>query len=190
MSRGYDNRNRARAAGETTRRMLDVAEALLCEGPVATFTLDEVARRAGVSVQTVLRHVGSRSGLFEAVAGRVRERIASQRAPVASGDVDAALSGLLAHYEAEGVLVLALLAQEAADPLVAAAVAEGRRFHRVWVEGAFAPWLGEGAEVRADALVAATDIYVWKLLRLDLGRSAEQVSVVIRQLVAAVLEAR
>jgi hypothetical protein len=37
--------------------------------------------------------------------------------------------------------------------------------------------------------VAATDLYVWKLLRLDLGRSVASTEAVIARLVRATLEA-
>jgi hypothetical protein len=49
--------------------------------------------------------------------------------------------------------------------------------------------LGDGASsLTIDALVVATDLSTWKLLRLDLGRSAEDTSAVLRTLVAAILE--
>ena len=37
-------------------------------------------------------------------------------------------------------------------------------------------------------MVAATDIYVWKLIRLDLGRSAAHTQSVIERLTSAALE--
>lgn len=189
MARPYDNRRRALAAAETTQRIVAIAEGMLREAPVPALTLDAVALRAGVTVQTLLRHVGSRAGLFEAVADQVRTRIAAQRPPPVPGDVEGALVGLVAHYEAEGTLVLALLAQEEVDAFAAAAAAEGRRFHRAWVEAVFAPWLGGGDPVRTDALVAATDLSCWKLLRRDFGRDPEHTTAVLRRLVHAVLEA-
>jgi hypothetical protein len=39
-----------------------------------------------------------------------------------------------------------------------------------------------------DAFVAATDIYLWKLLRLDLGRTAEQARHVISALLHALAD--
>ena len=86
--------------------------------------------------------------------------------------------------------MLNLLSQERGeDPLAAKVVASGRAYHRAWVERSIAPAGTDMPATTIDALVAATDIYVWKLLRLDLGRSAEAVEAVIGQLVRAVLEA-
>jgi hypothetical protein len=61
------------------------------------------------------------------------------------------------------------------DLLVAEHVRGGRTYHRGWVERTFAPQLaglrGPARKRRIAALVAATDVYTWKLLRLDLGLS-------------------
>jgi AcrR family transcriptional regulator len=189
MSRPYDNSRRAAAAATTTELIAVVTEALLAEGPVAEITLQTIAERAGVTVQTVLRHMGSRDGCFAAVRERFVARIDAHRAHTAPGDVGAALAGLLAHYEADGRLVLNLLSQESNNELARDAVADGRAYHRAWVERCFGPCLGDGASsLTIDALVVATDLSTWKLLRLDLGRSAEDTSAVLRTLVAAILE--
>lgn len=189
MPRSYDMTRRAAAAGATTERIAAATEALLVEGPVAGVTLQAVAERAEVTVQTVLRHMGSREGCIAAVRERFIARIDAHRAHTPPGDIDGAIAGLLAHYEADGRLVLNLLAQESSDHVARDAAAGGRAYHRAWVERCFGPRLGVGdRETAVDALVAATDLYVWKLLRLDLGRSADLTSAVITRLVRAVLE--
>ncbi len=207
-TRPYDMTLRAQRAAETTERIVSVTETLLLERPLVEVTLKAIAAGAGVTVQTVLRHMGSRDGCLDAVAVRLGERVAEQRGASAPGDVDGAIAGLLDHYEADGRLVLNLLAQEGgSEPLARRAAEVGRAFHRDWVRRCFAPWLGEAdagdgtgdvrkrvyagdVRERVDALVAATDLYVWKLLRLDLGRSREATEGVLRHLVTAVLEAR
>jgi AcrR family transcriptional regulator len=188
MPRIYDNSRRARHAQETAERIVDVTEALLAGGPIAEVTLQAIAEGAGVSIQTVLRHHGSRDGCIEAVGERVLARIDAQRGSVPSGDVESALAALLEHYEAEGRLVLNLLAQEAADSWARHAVEAGRAYHRAWVQRSFGPRFSPDDRELVDALVAATDIYVWKLLRLDLGRSPEEVLSVVRRLVYTALE--
>ncbi len=189
MTRGYDMSLRSRLADETRDRILEATERLLAHEPIGSVTLAAIADEAGVSVQTVLRHTGSRSGCFELVAERVRERIHEQRGGTEPGDVDGALEGLLLHYEVEGTLVLSLLAQEKVDPTAGEAVREGRAYHRAWVERHLGPCLAEGGRETIDALVAATDIYVWKLLRLDLGRSKADARRVMHRLVTSILEA-
>jgi hypothetical protein len=68
-----------------------------------------------------------------------------------------------------------MLSQEDRIPVVAANVEHGRRYHWSWVERTFAPLLadlrGSGRKRRIGALIAATDVYTWKLLRSDLGFS-------------------
>ena len=199
MPRTYDMTKRARAAAETTERIVDATERLLATTPLPEVTLQAIADGAGVTVQTVLRHMGSRDGCFDAVAARVRARIDQRRGASAPGDVEGAIAGLMAHYEADGRLVLNLLAQEAGqDDLARATVRQGRDYHRAWVERCFGPLLarapgddgsaGFDAE-RVDALVAATDLYVWKLLRLDLKRSAAATEATLGRMVRALLEA-
>lgn len=193
MPRAYDNTRRAQAAAETSERIGRATEELLTRQPTAAVTLQAIAEAAGVTVQTVLRHMGSREGCFLAAAQRVSARVDAHRAHAAPGDVDAALAGLLTHYEADGRLILNLLASEPTDDFASAAVEQGRAYHRAWVARCFGPHLPDepGAHAAAvDALVAATDLYVWKLLRLDLGRAPEDVAAVVSRLVRGVLGAR
>ena len=190
MPRTYDNTQRARAAERTKERIVAASEALLAGGPVGDVTLQAIADEAGVTVQTVLRHLGSRDGCFAAVGERLGARVEAQRGGTATGDVEAAVAALVAHYEAEGRLVLNLLAQETGgDPLPRSASEAGRAYHRAWVLRCFGPGLEEADPERVDALVAATDLYVWKLLRLDLGRSLEATERILVRLVRSVLEA-
>ena len=190
MPRAYDNSKRARDAARTTERIVAATEDLLAGGPIGDVTLQAIAAGAEVTVQTVLRHMGSRDGCFAAVGERIGARVAAQRGGTEPGDVDAAIAALIAHYEAEGRLVLNLLAQEGGGEAIPREAAEaGRAYHRAWVVRCFGPWnQGPDPEV-VDALVAATDLYVWKLLRLDLGRSAEATEHVVARLVRSVLEA-
>ena len=189
MTRSYDMSTRARRAAETAERIVDATEELLAAGPIGDVTLDAIAAGADVSVQTVLRHMGSRDGGFEAVAKRLAARVDTQRGGTVPGDVDAAIAALMRHYEAEGRLILNLLAQEGGgDPLVLHSTETGRSYHRAWVERCFGPRLPPADPEAIDALVAATDLYVWKLLRLDLGRSAAATEAVLARLVRGLLE--
>lgn len=190
MPRSYDGSRRAADAARTTERIVDATEALITGGPLREATLQAIAGAAEVTVQTVLRHAGSRQGCIDRVAARFLARVDAQRGNTPPGDVPAALAALLTHYEAEGRLVLALLAQESEDATARDAVETGRAYHRAWVLRCFGPHLDPADPLQVDALVAATDLYVWKLLRLDLGRPPEAVAAVVARLVHDVLEAR
>jgi AcrR family transcriptional regulator len=149
-------------------------------------TLAEIAEEAGVSVQTVIRHHGGREGVLEAMGRRAGERIDAQRMAVEPGDVEGAVDNVLEHYENDGDLVLQILSEEAASEFAARAASEGRIFHRRWVERVFGPLLGDDdLEEKIDALVVATDIYTWRLLRRDLRRDLEDVRGVMLRLVRA-----
>jgi len=149
-------------------------------------SLEDVAREAGVSVQTVLRHFGSRAALIESNIDYALGRVAHERvAP--EGDVDAALAVLVDHYELRGDTVMLMLAQEANDEQVHRLTENGRRMHRDWVRSTFAPVVS-GREDLLDLLVVATDVYTWKLLRRDRGYSRDITEQRMAALVRAVTD--
>ena len=65
-TRAYSMTTRAEAAERTRLAVLDATVALAMTKRLADISLEDVAGRAGVSVQTVLRKFGSRDGLVEA----------------------------------------------------------------------------------------------------------------------------
>lgn len=185
--RPYRMTARAEGVAATGERILDATEELFWSGPVDQMSLDAVATRAGVTVQTVLRRYGSKDGLVAAAAARAAERVRRQRDTAPVGDVAGAVANLLDHYEDMGERVLRLLAEEAGNPLLAEIAQSGRELHLRWVERTFAPQLAglRGAERarRRAQLVAVTDVYVWKLLRRDAGLSRTQVEQAVRELI-------
>jgi AcrR family transcriptional regulator len=182
---------RARAEGKTATR-LRVLRAILElseEKLTIEITLDEVASRAGTSVQTVLRHFGSRDGLLDEAVKLASAEVEQERQATA-GDIDGAVGAVVAHYEKRGDYVLRLLGQEH-DPRIAAVVTPGKHLHRHWVEESFGPQLQarppENREALVDLLVVATDLYTWKLLRRDRGLDPQTVQARMRSLVTAIL---
>lgn len=183
-------RARAEAAEETRRQILRAVMELYWQKLFPEITLDDVAQEAGVSVQTVLRHFGSREGLFAATELFGRDEVLKERAaPV--GDVEAAVRGLFDHYEHRGDATLRLLAQEFWSERIRHVTDLGRATHRQWVAGAFAPQLGkqpEGdREALTDLLIVATDVYTWKLLRRDRGLERQQAEDRVRRMITAFL---
>lgn len=167
-TRTYTMTARAEAAAATRRRIVEAVIGLAGERVLSEITLDAVAERAGVSVKTVLRQLGSRDGLFRAAAeAATAETVQERRA--APGDPAGAVRILLDHYERRGRTALLMLAQEDLDPIARAVTDAGRAMHRDWVRDAFAPATRD--EAALDLLVVATDVYTWKLLRLDRGHS-------------------
>ena len=182
---------RAKASAATGGRVLDAAIRLFGERPYDEVALAEVAREAGVTVQTVLRRFGSKEGLTEAATALGLERVRAERWSSDPGDLDAAVRSLFEHYEAWGDRSLRFLAQEERVPAMRRVVQTGRALHREWVEHAFAPALAKRRGPARDRLrarlVAVTDVYVWKIVRRDLGLDARSAEATLRELVAAVV---
>jgi AcrR family transcriptional regulator len=189
-TRRYHMTARAQAVEETRTRIVDACVALHGERPVTDIGLDDVAARAEVSVQTVLRHFGSRVGLEEASFEHAQRAVAEERrTPV--GDVAMAVRVIVDHYERRGDQALLMLAQESHQELMARITKHGKALHRAWVEEVFAPYLAaaDDPEELADLLVVATDVYTWKLLRRDRGLGRDRTERRMRRLVDRVLDA-
>lgn len=192
--RSYRMVARAASAAATGERILDAAVELFWERPGEQVSLDEVAQRAGVTVQTVIRRFGGRDGLFAAAAEREHERVRAQRDEARAGDVAGAVRVLVDHYEALGERVLRLLAEEERAPRLRELADRGRGYHRDWCARVFASALEglEGVERhrRLAQLVAVCDVYVWKLLRRDAGLSRRQTELALAELLEPLLEGR
>jgi AcrR family transcriptional regulator len=186
-TRSYTMTTRADAVEATRVAILDALVDLSGERLFSDIGLEDVAARAGVSVQTVLRRFGNRAGLFEAGTAHGQATVAEERrTPV--GDVSAAVQVIVDHYEKRGRGVLLMLAQEQSEDVAAQVTGRGRELHRTWVSEAFEPLLPSAErEAAVDLLVVATDVYTWKLLRLDRGLSRSQTQRRMEQLVRAVL---
>ena len=182
--------NRAEAANATAERILDAVTELFWERPTDQVVLRDVAERAGVTVQTVLRKYAGKEALLAAAADRAMSRTEAERA-VTPGDVDTAIEVLLEHYEQVGPKVLRLLAEELTSPTLAEFVAPGRALHREWCATTFAETLeslsGVTRKRRFAQLVAVCDVYTWKLLRLDSGLSRRQTQIALHELLGPLL---
>jgi AcrR family transcriptional regulator len=189
--RPYVMTARAAKAEATRARIRASAVALYCNSAIEDFTLEEVARRAGTTVQTVLRAFGSKDELIyaaleEMAAGGVFLK------PAQPGDVRAAVTSFFDIYESVGDLVMQRLSEERRRPALKATLDQGRENHRDGVKTAFAPQLerlhGAARAQLLSALIVVTDVYVWKLLRRDmaLGRTASEA--IVRNIVLGVIE--
>jgi AcrR family transcriptional regulator len=188
--RRYRSPVREAAAATTAERIIEAATSRFSTLPYEQVALDDIARDADVTVRTVIRRFGSKEELFAAAAEAGIERVVARRNEAPVGDVRAAVRNVLEHYEEMGDQRLLLIAQEHRIPAIRENTEEGRALHRAWVERTFAP-LFEGytppiRERRVLAIVAATDVYVWKLLRRDLGVTLRQAQDVIETMIAAV----
>lgn len=184
--RRYRMTARAAAAAATRERILAAAIAVFWERPERDISLEEVARRAGVSLPTVIRRFGDRVGLFAAAYEREYERVRQQRDAAPAGDVRAAVRILVDDYEELGDAVMRLLAAESRTQGLRETANRGRAYHAAWCERVFALALkGLGGEERARRLaefITVTDVYVWKVLRRDRGLSQSQTELAMCEL--------
>src|SRR5262245_13337006 len=97
-SRSYVMTARAEATAATAPRILAAAVGRAEERTPLDLPLADVATRAGVSVQTVLRHFGSRDALMDAALSFAVTQVESERAAPA-GDVATAVRVIVDHYE-------------------------------------------------------------------------------------------
>jgi AcrR family transcriptional regulator len=187
-TRSYSQTQRAEATAATRRAILDAATQLFRVEHDPDPSLEMVAARAGCSTRSVIRHFGSKEGLFEAAMADAMEEVVESRR-VEPGDVDGAVRLLVDHYEEMGDEVMRWLASAERYPLVRRATEAGTQMHRELIAAAFEPELGElepgERRRRLAALATVTDVYVWHLLRRreGLGRGAAQAE--IRNLVEA-----
>ncbi len=183
---------RAQAAEATGERILDAAVEVFWEELTDQISLDEVARRAGVSAQTVIRRFGGRDGLLAAAGEREAERVRRQRDETAVGDLEGAVRVLVDHYEETGDRVLKMLADEERVPALREIADHGRTLHRDWCARVFAPALegqrGIARERRLAQFGAVCDVYTWKLLRRDFRLSRRQTELGLAELLQPLLK--
>jgi AcrR family transcriptional regulator len=184
-------RSRAVSAEATRQVILDAAVAEVWNQRVTQVRLEDIASRANVTVQTVLRIFGSRARLIDAAWEVTGNRIREQRSAAAPGDLEGTVRALFDHYEEMGDFVIRNLAEEDELPEVKEWLAHGRKAHRLSMQRQFAPWLEarDSVERRAvlDCLVAACDVYTWKLLRRDMARSRSDAEGCVRRMVSGIV---
>ena len=180
---------RAAAVEVTRERILQAACDAFVQGWYDDVTLRDVAADAGVALQTLVNHFGSKEALFGAAAERISDAISTLRWTVAVGDLEGAATTLVDDYEQTGDFTLRTLEIEERAPVVQPLIARGRRGHQEWVEHVFAAALaglrGVDRRRRVAQLVVATDVFTWKLLRRDKGLSRDQTITAICELVEA-----
>lgn len=180
--RPYRMRARADAAEHTAVRIMDAAIALWRERAFDEFTLQDVAGRADVSLSTVMRRFGSKEALAEAVLTSDRVGTQHNRDAVPAGDVNGAVRMIVDEYEDNGDAVVRMLVLEDRIDIVRRVVEAGRIAHADWVARVFEPLLTRTPVQRRRqtlALIVATDVYTWKLLRRDRQLGVREVCAVM-----------
>jgi AcrR family transcriptional regulator len=169
--RPYLQTARAARTAQTRGRILAAAADALRTRPPEAVALDAVARDAGTTVPTVLRHFAGKdvlvaAALAEALA-RVRAARPRPRAP-RHLQARAAADVLAAEYEQHANL---LRAADTALPAGHPALEEPRRLHAEWIARTFAPALSPLLPAihrrRLAQLVAVSSPPAYRILRED-----------------------
>ena len=174
--RPYRMVRRLRQAEATAERLLDAAWARFSTTPYESVRLSDIAKDAGVSVQTVHLRFGTKEELFTTAFRRWMEEQGRSRESARIGDVDDIIRVLYDNYDDQGEIGLRMIAQEDRITAIRQDTDAGRRWHRHWVGEMFAPFLAQTATRRArsdlhDALIVACDILTWRLLRIEMGHT-------------------
>src|SRR3954471_12257812 len=186
-TRPYRQRRRAEAAEARTEAIREAALDAFMAKPFDQITLADVAERAGVGVQTLIRRVQNKDGLVRLVNEWVAAAIREARGEPDSSDPAAVAAGLERQYEGFGALIDRSLRQEEASPALAANAQGGRRAHREWIETAFAEEIARGGPQLTGQLVGLCGVELWLVLRRDGGLTAEQTRDTVAQLIRSVL---
>lgn len=184
--RAYTMTVRADQMARNERNILAAMVDLWLTAPIQEITLEHVAEKAGVTVRTILRKYGSKEGLMEACIKSDAVQVARTLHVPEPGNIPEILEILLNEYELMGPAVIRTIAMEEQFPFARKLLERGRFEHRRWCAEVFRPFLlgphSEAYEIKLAAFIAATEIYLWKLLRKDLGQSREQTQRVFRML--------
>jgi len=180
---------RADAAAHTRARVLSAAWERFAGQPYEDVLLREIAADAAVSAQTLHTAFGSKEQLFTAAYRWWGQQVIAARETAPVGQVPEAIANLFDAYETHGGAVLRMLSQEERIPAVRQMTEAGRAYHRAWAQKTFAPQLhglrGAARERRLSAIVVATDLLVWKLLRRDMGLERAEAERIVGEMVVA-----
>ncbi|MFN8186229.1 MAG: TetR/AcrR family transcriptional regulator [Gaiellales bacterium] len=126
-----------RMAAQTRADILDAARMLFGRDGYSATSINDIAREAGVSVQTIYARLGSKRGMLVALVDRIDDEVGmAETRPLLEGAKDPAellevYVGLTRRFhERCGDVIGALFAAVGAEPDIAAFAEEGRRRHR------------------------------------------------------------
>lgn len=181
--RVYQMAARAEAAELTGARILDAMLQSFAELPLDRIRLDDVASRAGVTTQTVIRRFGGKDQLMVAMVGRELETMMGLRELPPDAAAPEVFAALVDHYERYGDLILKFYSEaHLVDGLGEIAVA-GHARHLLWCREAFDAHLTSLPEVaktrRVAQLAAICDVSVWRVLRHDGGLGRDEIELAL-----------
>lgn len=187
--RPYASALRSQQEELTRSRISAAVAALIRDGQIHSFTVEDVARRAGVSYASVYRHFPSREKLLEALYESFAPHAEAPVLPASLGELTAFVRGLVRVWEANADLVrggtVAMTAlsvvpktQRAHDDAIRQLVADA------------APGLGpDKIRIRTAALRYLASSLAWTTLRSRFGLSADETAVALDWAIGSLVRA-
>jgi AcrR family transcriptional regulator len=172
-TRRYEQRQRADAAEQTRRRILDAVIERLRKAPAEPVSIDEIAAVAGVARSTVYAIFGSRAGLFDAVAADVLERedyeqlLEAKHEPDAREHMRAGFISGTAMLAADRDMVRALFSMAQLDERAVGDAVRKREESRAAGMARLARRLGEQDLLRPGVSVEDAEHILWVLTSFD-----------------------
>jgi AcrR family transcriptional regulator len=171
--RRYEQRQRAEAAEETRRRILDAVYRRLEEAPSQAVSIDQVARIAKVARSTVYLVFGSRAGLFDAVADDLLERGGFDRIVEAVANPDPretvrdGIRGSTHMFAAHRDVFRAIISMAQLDPDAVGGTMRRSDRNRAAGMAALAQRLADGGELQPGVSVESAAHLLWIVTSFD-----------------------
>lgn len=190
--RAYDMSKRGKGQQSTRRRIAEAALELFKHRDYDDVSLNEIARAAGVSHQTVLNHFEGKAGVLPACAEVFSEQVAALQLDVTPGDPISAVRVTCERYEHIGDVNARWADMAERVPGLEPLMVRARDNFQRWLLDVFGDLLpGEAEpEERRRVLVglhASLEVHTWRFLRRDLGLSQEHTEQQLTDLVLGVL---
>lgn len=177
--RPYTSTLRSQQEELTRGRISAAVAALIRDGHIHSFTVEDVAQRAGVSYASVYRHFPSREKLLEALYESFTPQSEAPALPDSLGELTAFVRGLVRVWEANADLVRGgTVAMTALSVVPKTQRAHDDAIRDLVVDAA--PGLGpDEIRIRAAALRYVASSLAWTTLRSRFGLSADETAVAL-----------
>lgn len=183
----YDNSKRLIEAENTRLKIIKAFGRLWNQYSIKEITLEMVSGEAGVTTRTIMRKFGSKEGLLAESLTVLAAEIESSRKETKASDIDAVLQALLSNYETMGEAAIRTISLEPELEIARQIGQKGRELHRNWCIQMFSSYLPDPNtpefEIQLNSFIAATEIYLWKLMRKDLKLSKEQTFEIFKNMI-------
>jgi AcrR family transcriptional regulator len=188
--RAYHSELRAQQAEETRGRIIDAAIRVMAGG-IATLSIPDVAREAGVSVPTVYRHFGTKRDLVDAIYPHLASRAGIGRidAPRSVEEFREMVRNVFGRLESLGEVARAAMSSPASDEARRRQMPARQALSRQFVASVMPKGSATDRERLARVLLVLTSSSGMRMWRDQQGVSVDTAADDIHWLIRTVLSA-